>query len=293
MTAVGATHLACPRSTPSAPGPGRPLSASPTCAVRRWCSASWPEPGPARLQGRRPVRAAVGGAPPTKETIAAVQQMGIGVTHLYGLTETYGPSLICEYRRGWPACPRPSWPSSSAGRACPRLGRRRAGRGPAAASRWRPTAQPPARSSSGPTPSLPATSTTTRRHRRRRSAAAGSTPATWASCTLTATSSCSDRSKDIIISGGENIASVEVEKALAAHPGVLEAAVVAVPDPRWGERPVAFVTTEPERYDPSGAHRLRARPAGALQGARPGVLRDPAQDVDRQDPEIRAARPGP
>ena len=52
-----------------------------------------------------------------------------------------------------------------------------------------------------------------------------------------------DRSKDIIISGGENIASVEVEKALAAHPGVLEAAVVAVPDPRWGERPVAFVTT--------------------------------------------------
>ena len=55
-----------------------------------------------------------------------------------------------------------------------------------------------------------------------------------------------DRSKDIIISGGENIASVEVEKALAAHPDVLEAAVVARPDPRWGERPVAFVTTERE-----------------------------------------------
>ena len=47
----------------------------------------------------------------------------------------------------------------------------------------------------------------------------------------------------MIISGGENIASVEVEKALAAHPGVIEAAVVAVPDARWGERPVAFVTT--------------------------------------------------
>jgi fatty-acyl-CoA synthase len=53
-----------------------------------------------------------------------------------------------------------------------------------------------------------------------------------------------DRKKDIIISGGENIASVEVEKALAAHPDVLEAAVVARPDARWGERPVAFVTTE-------------------------------------------------
>jgi fatty-acyl-CoA synthase len=51
-----------------------------------------------------------------------------------------------------------------------------------------------------------------------------------------------DRSKDIIISGGENIASVEVEKVLAAHPDVVEVAVVARPDPRWGERPVAFVT---------------------------------------------------
>jgi fatty-acyl-CoA synthase len=52
-----------------------------------------------------------------------------------------------------------------------------------------------------------------------------------------------DRSKDVIISGGENIASVEVEKVLAEHPAVVEAAVVAAPDQRWGERPVAFVTT--------------------------------------------------
>ena len=53
----------------------------------------------------RPLRAAVGGAPPTKETIAAVQQMGITVTHLYGLTETYGPSLVCEYQPGWTELP--------------------------------------------------------------------------------------------------------------------------------------------------------------------------------------------
>src|SRR5439155_26740991 len=50
-----------------------------------------------------------------------------------------------------------------------------------------------------------------------------------------------DRSKDVIISGGENIASVEVEQALVSHPAVLEAAVVAAPDERWGEVPVAFV----------------------------------------------------
>jgi fatty-acyl-CoA synthase len=50
-----------------------------------------------------------------------------------------------------------------------------------------------------------------------------------------------DRSKDIIISGGENISSIEIEDALYRHPAVLEAAVVAKPDERWGETPCAFV----------------------------------------------------
>jgi fatty-acyl-CoA synthase len=54
-----------------------------------------------------------------------------------------------------------------------------------------------------------------------------------------------DRKKDIIISGGENISSIEVENALAAHPDVLEVAVVGAPDPRWGEIPVAFVLPKP------------------------------------------------
>jgi fatty-acyl-CoA synthase len=51
-----------------------------------------------------------------------------------------------------------------------------------------------------------------------------------------------DRKKDIIISGGENISTIEVEQAVAQHPAVLECAVVAIPDERWGERPKAFVT---------------------------------------------------
>jgi fatty-acyl-CoA synthase len=55
-----------------------------------------------------------------------------------------------------------------------------------------------------------------------------------------------DRSKDIIISGGENISSLEVEEVLYRHPQVMEAAVVARPDPRWGESPCAFVTLKPE-----------------------------------------------
>src|SRR4029077_5801906 len=50
-----------------------------------------------------------------------------------------------------------------------------------------------------------------------------------------------DRKKDIIISGGENISSIEVEKVISAHDAVLENCVVAAPDPKWGEVPVAFV----------------------------------------------------
>jgi acyl-CoA synthetase (AMP-forming)/AMP-acid ligase II len=57
-----------------------------------------------------------------------------------------------------------------------------------------------------------------------------------------------DRKKDIIISGGENISSIEVEKAIFAHPAVFECAVVAAPDPRGGEIPVAIVVTKPGEH---------------------------------------------
>src|SRR5260370_16909721 len=54
-----------------------------------------------------------------------------------------------------------------------------------------------------------------------------------------------DRKKDIIISGGENISTIEVEQCVARHPAVMECAVVAIPDEKWGERPKAFVTLKP------------------------------------------------
>jgi fatty-acyl-CoA synthase len=62
-----------------------------------------------------------------------------------------------------------------------------------------------------------------------------------------------DRAKDIIISGGENISSLEVEEVLYRHPAVMEAAVVAMPDPRWGERPCAFVALKPGAAEPPEA----------------------------------------
>ena len=102
-----------------------------------------------------------------------------------------------------------------------------------------------------------------------------------------------DRKKDIIISGGENISTIEVEQCVARHPAVMECAVVAIPDEKWGERPKAFVTLKPgQARDRGGDHRLLQAAHRGLQGARRGRLRRAAQDLDRQDPEVRPARPG-
>ena len=79
-----------------------------------------------------------------------------------------------------------------------------------------------------------------------RSAAAGSIPAISAVRHPDGTIELRDRAKDIIISGGENISTIEVEQAgRAAHPAVFECAVIAIPDEKWGERPKAFVTLKP------------------------------------------------
>ena len=76
-----------------------------------------------------------------------------------------------------------------------------------------------------------------------------------------------DRLKDVIISGGENIATIEVEQALAAHPSVSEVAVVAAPDERWGEVPVAFVTAAARRGARAGAS-CRSSPAAGSRASR-------------------------
>ena len=61
-----------------------------------------------------------------------------------------------------------------------------------------------------------------------------------------------DRAKDVVISGGENISTIEVEQALCRHPAVLEAAVIGVPDEKWGERPKAFVVLARRRERHAG-----------------------------------------
>ena len=243
VTTVGGTHVCLPSFDAD-----RALDLTARYPVTHLCGAPVVLSELARAGSRRgfvaarPVRAAVGGAPPTKETIAAVQQMGIQVTHLYGLTETYGPSLVCEYQEGWTDLP--------AAVLAERLSRQGV-----------PTVSvADVRVADGSLAPVPADGQTVGEILvRSNTVAAGyldDEQATeeafrggWFHTGDLAVThpdgyiELTDRSKDVIISGGENIASVEVEKVLAAHPEVLEAAVVAVPDDRWGERPVAFVTT--------------------------------------------------
>jgi fatty-acyl-CoA synthase len=243
VTTVGGTHVCLPSFDAD-----RALDLIARYPVTHLCGAPVVLSELARAGSRRgfvadrPVRAAVGGAPPTKETIAAVQQMGIQVTHLYGLTETYGPSLVCEYQQDWTDLP--------AAALAERLSRQ--GVPTVSVGDVRVADQDLA-----PVPAdgrtvgeiLVRSNTVAAGYLDDEQATAEAFRGGWFHTGDLAVLhpdgyiELTDRSKDVIISGGENIASVEVEKVLAAHPEVLEAAVVAVPDERWGERPVAFVTT--------------------------------------------------
>ena len=101
-----------------------------------------------------------------------------------------------------------------------------------------------------------------------------------------------DRKKDIIISGGENISSIEVERAIAAHPAVLECAVVSAPDEQWGEVPAAWVVLKPGRSStkPSSANFWPGPPGQIQDAAPPAFLSDAsAQDRHRQNPQAPAS----
>jgi fatty-acyl-CoA synthase len=242
VTTVGGTHVCLPSFDAD-----RALDLTARYPVTHLCGAPVVLSELARAGQRREfvagrlVRAAVGGAPPTKEVIAAVQAMGLQVTHLYGLTETYGPSLVCEYQAGWADLPtavlaerlsRQGVPTVSVGDV--RVADRELVPVPADG---RTVGEILVRSNTVTAGYLDDEAGTAEAFR-------GGWFHTGDLAVLHPDGyvELTDRSKDVIISGGENIASVEVEKALAAHPEVIEAAVVAVPDERWGERPVAFVT---------------------------------------------------
>jgi len=192
----------------------------------------------------RPVHVQTGGAPPTPALLARMAELNMSVTHLYGLTETFGPLAINDWKSEWDALPVVEQA---------RL-RARQGVGNIIAEQLRVI--------DGSGVDVPADGRTIGEiacrgnnvmlgYYRDEAATERASVNGWLRTGDLAVSypdgyvEIRDRAKDIIISGGENISSVEVERVLDAHPAVLESAVVARPDPKWGEVPVAFITLRP------------------------------------------------
>jgi fatty-acyl-CoA synthase len=211
------------------------------CAAPVVLNAIAHDPAAASTTFAHPVRVATGGSPPAPTTIDRVRAMGIELTHLYGLTETYGPSLLCEPQPGWASLDDDSlaWTMSRQG--------------------VRTLTVESARVVDAGLDDVPRDGSSVGEIVfRSNSVMAGylddpdATAAAFDNGWLHTGDlavvhpdgyiEIHDRAKDIIITGGENVSSVEVENVLMSLPGVLEAAVVGRADDRWGEVPVAFVT---------------------------------------------------
>jgi fatty-acyl-CoA synthase len=189
----------------------------------------------------RTVRVATGGAPPTPAILQRMTELGMDVTHLYGLTETFGPAVICEWRGEWSLLAISEQARIKA----------RQGVGNVVSQHLR-VVDPHGKDVPADGRALGEIALRGNNvmlgYYQDELATRKAVPDGWFRTGDLGVMhpdgyiEIKDRAKDIIISGGENIASVEIERALCAHPAVMEAAVVAGPDPKWGEVPVAFVT---------------------------------------------------
>ena len=187
------------------------------------------------------VCAMVAGAAPPASMIEAMERMGFDLTHVYGLTEVYGPAAVCAKQ--------PEWASLSISERARMVGRQGV---PYTLQEALAVLDPATMQA------VPADGETMgeimfrgniamkgylKNEKATQEAFAGGwfhtgdLGVTYADGYV----KIRDRSKDVIISGGENISSIEVEDVIYSHPAVLACAVVATPDPKWGETPCAFV----------------------------------------------------
>ena len=188
----------------------------------------------------RPVTAMVAAAPPSPTLFARMSELNFRIVHVYGLTETYGPITVCPEQEAWREFRLPSAPGTWHAR-----GRRTS-----------PLICPCRRHELNDVPQDgTAMGEVVMRGNNVMSGYFSDQAATgkafaggWLHSGDLAVwhpdgnIELRDRGKDIIISGGENISSIEVEQAICAHPAVLECAVIGIPHPHWGERPRAYVT---------------------------------------------------
>ena len=186
------------------------------------------------------------GAPPPAAVIEGMEALGIKLTHVYGLTETYGPVTVCAWHEEWderPASERAALKARQGVTYPVQEGLMVAD--PA-------TREPVPRDGTSMGEIFMRGNITMMGYLKNPEATEAAFKDGWfASGDLGVAHpdgyiEIKDRLKDIIISGGENVSTIEVETVLYRHPAVLEAAVVATPDPHWGEVPCAFVTLRQE-----------------------------------------------
>lgn len=189
----------------------------------------------------RPVVGLIAGAAPPMAVLAGAESIGIKLTHVYGLTEVYGPASICAEQPGWDELP----PDARA-----ELKRRQGVAYPLqeAVTVLDPaTMQPVPRDGETIGEVMFRGNIVMKGYLKNEKATKEAFEGGWFHTGDLGVLDehgyviIKDRSKDIIISGGENVSSVEVEDVLYKHPAVLFAAVVAKPDAKWGEVPCAFI----------------------------------------------------
>ena len=191
------------------------------------------------------VEVACGGAAPPSAMIASMERMGFRVTHLYGLTESFGPSMFCAWQDDWEGLDEASRAMKTA-----RQGVRLLTLNAVCVADPQSMRPVPADGKTMGEIMLRG-NTVMQGYLKDRDATEEAFRGGWFHTGDLAVRhpdgyiEIKDRSKDVIVSGGENISSLEVEEVLYRHPGVMEAAVVARPDDRWGEAPCAFVTAKP------------------------------------------------
>jgi fatty-acyl-CoA synthase len=184
-------------------------------------------------------------APPPPAVLERIEQMGFRVTHVYGLTEVYGPATVCAWHDSW---------SDRSAEEQARLKSRQGVRYPVLEGLMvahPETLEPVPRDGETMGEVFMRGNLVMKGYLKNPEATEKAFAGGWFHTGDLGVwhpdgyIELKDRSKDIIISGGENISTIEVEGMLYKHPAVLEAAVVARPDEKWGETPCAFVTLRP------------------------------------------------
>ena len=202
-------------------------------------------PAEMKLGVPKGVKGLIAGAPPPASIIEGMEKLGFDLTHVYGLTETYGPAAVCVKQD--------EWNDLNIGERA-RLNARQGVRYHLqhAISVINPETMEPVPADGETMGEIMFRGNITMKgylkneHATKEAFAGG-----WfhsgdlAVINPDGYVKIKDRSKDIIISGGENISSIEVEDVLYRHPAVIAAAVVAMPDPKWGETPCAFLEIKP------------------------------------------------